>query len=68
MTEVNIERPDVGLELETYLLPNKAIPKETNLGIFHALRSEVERAAGLLIFDKMSDSRFVNINGKRQQQ
>jgi len=59
------ETPDSQLELEAYVLPNKAIPDDTPLDNFRVPVDSVERAAGLLFFDRLSRDKVSRINGKK---
>eukprot|EP00095_Tigriopus_kingsejongensis_P002103 maker-scaffold244_size240795-snap-gene-1.43 protein:Tk02103 transcript:maker-scaffold244_size240795-snap-gene-1.43-mRNA-1 annotation:"hypothetical protein AaeL_AAEL002064" len=52
------------LELEAYVLPNEAIPEDVPLASFQVPPDSVERAAGLLFFDKIARSKLKKINGK----
>merc|ERR1712098_629694 len=52
------------LELESYVLPNQTIPDSTPLENFQVPVDSVERAAGLLFFDRLSRDRLARINGK----
>lgn len=52
------------LEMEAYVLPNEAIPDNVGLHTFLVPPDAVERAAGLLFFDKLSRSKLKKINGK----
>jgi len=54
------------LELEAYVLPNEPIPDHVALHTFQVPPDSVERAAGLLFFDKISRSKLRKINGKHQ--
>jgi len=54
------------LEMEAYVLPNQPIPDHVALHTFQVPPDAVERAAGLLFFDKLSRSRLTKINGKIQ--
>jgi len=54
------------LEMEAYVLPNESIPDHVALHTFQVPPDAVERAAGLLFFDKLSRSKLTKINGKSQ--
>lgn len=58
------ETTDRQLELEAYVLPNQVIPDETPLDNFRVPVDSIERAAGLLFFDRLSRDRLGRINGK----
>jgi len=53
------------LEMEAYVLPNQAIPDEVAIATFQVPPDAVERASGLLFFDKISRDRLTRINGHR---
>jgi len=53
------------LEMEAYVLPNQVIPDSTPLDSFQVPVDSVERAAGLLFFDRLSRDRLARINGKK---
>lgn len=53
------------LELETFMLPNAVINDSTPLSTFLVPTEVVERASGLLFFDKLSKKSFKKINGKK---
>jgi len=59
------ETEDHQLEMEAYVLPNKVIPDDTPLVNFQVPPDSVERAAGLLFFDRLSRDRLTRINGKK---
>uniref|UniRef100_A0A1A9W9F9 Endonuclease n=1 Tax=Glossina brevipalpis TaxID=37001 RepID=A0A1A9W9F9_9MUSC len=53
------------LEMEAYIMPNQVISDDTPLQIFQVPPESVERAAGLLFFDKVNKNQLVKINGKK---
>jgi len=53
------------LEMEAFVLPNQAIDDNTPLESFHVPPDSVERAAGLLFFDRLSRSRLTRVNGQK---
>lgn len=59
------ESPEGKLELESYVMPNEVIPDETPLESFRVPPESVERAAGLLFFDKINRKMLTKINGKK---
>jgi endonuclease G, mitochondrial len=56
---------DGKLELESFVMPNEVIPDETPLENFRVPPESVERAAGLLFFDKINRKMLSKINGKK---
>lgn len=54
------------LSLESYVMPNQPIDDKTPLTVFQVAPDTVERAAGLLFFDKLSLSKLKMINGKSE--
>lgn len=52
-------------ELESFLLPNAVIDDSTPLSTFLVPEEVIERASGLLFFDKLSKKSFKKINGKK---
>lgn len=59
------ETPSGVLEMEAYVMPNEAIDNEVPLTSFQVPPESIERAAGLLFFDRVSKSRIKKINGKQ---
>ncbi|XP_075985288.1 endonuclease G, mitochondrial [Anticarsia gemmatalis] len=59
------EAPDGTLDMEAYVMPNQRIPDETPVSSFMVPPETVERAAGLLFFDKIHRSKLNRINGKK---
>ena len=53
------------LELESFVLPNQEIPDSTPLDNFRVPPESVERAAGLLFFDRLSRDKLAKINGQK---
>lgn len=58
------ESSDGQLEMEAYIMPNQVISDDTPLKIFQVPPESIERAAGLLFFDKVNKKQLVKINGK----
>ncbi|VDM91799.1 unnamed protein product [Onchocerca ochengi] len=59
-----VELMDGKLELEAYILPNAEIPDDAPLTAFMVPLDSIERAAGLLIFDKLPKNALKKINGR----
>ncbi|CAG9792868.1 unnamed protein product [Diatraea saccharalis] len=59
------EAPDGSLDMEAYVMPNQKIPEETPVSSFMVPPETIERAAGLLFFDKLHRSKLNRINGKK---
>lgn len=59
------ESADGQLDLEAYVMPNQVIDNETPLTVFQVPPESIERAAGLLFFDRISRSKLAKINGKK---
>lgn len=53
------------LDLECFLLPNVEIDDSVPIASFHVPLETIERASGLLIFDKLSQKKFKKINGQK---
>jgi len=53
------------LEMEAYVMPNKVISDDTPLEVFRVPPESIERAAGLLFFDKVNRKQLQKINGKK---
>lgn len=49
---------------EAFVLPNSVIDDKTPLSTFHVPTEVIERASGLLLFDKITASKFKKINNK----
>ncbi|CAK9810875.1 Endonuclease G, mitochondrial [Anthophora quadrimaculata] len=62
---VVVETHDSELEMEAFVMPNTPIDDNTPLKNFQVPPESVERAAGLLFFDKISRDRLHKINGKK---
>lgn len=60
------EGEDRSLEMEAYVLPNEKIPDHVPIHTFQVPPDSIERAAGLLFFNKVSRTHFKKINGKSQ--
>lgn len=56
---------DLKFEMEAYVMPNAPIDDEKPLTSFHVPPESVERAAGLLFFDKLTRDKLTKINGKK---
>nr|XP_026495968.1 endonuclease G, mitochondrial [Vanessa tameamea] len=59
------ESPDGSLDMEAYVMPNQKIPDETPVSSYMVPPETIERAAGLLFFDKIQRSKLSRINGKK---
>ncbi|XP_041972021.1 endonuclease G, mitochondrial [Aricia agestis] len=59
------EAPDGSLHMESYVMPNQKIPDETPVANFMVPPETVEKAAGLLFFDKIHRSKLSSINGRK---
>jgi endonuclease G len=59
------ESEDHQLEMEAFVLPNQVIPDDTPLANFQVPVDSIERAAGLLFFDRLSRDKVARINGKK---
>ncbi|KAG5684706.1 hypothetical protein PVAND_013920 [Polypedilum vanderplanki] len=59
------EDADGKLELESYVMPNEVISDDTPLENFRVPPESIERAAGLLFFDKINRKMLSKINGKK---
>ncbi|KAI6191612.1 Endonuclease [Aphelenchoides bicaudatus] len=60
-----IEREEGKFELESWVLPNEAIPDAKPIEDFYIPLDAIERSAGLLIFDKFPKGKLLKINGKK---
>jgi len=60
---VVMENETRDLELDAFVLPNEEIPDATPLDNFRVPPESVERAAGLLFFDRINRDKLVKING-----
>lgn len=60
-----METSDGKLEMESYVLPNQKIDNGTPITMFQVPPETVERAAGLLFFDKLARNKLAKINGKK---
>jgi len=52
------------LLLESYIMPNAPISDSTPLTAFQVPPESIERAAGLLFFDKLSRNHLKSVNGR----
>lgn len=59
------ETSDQKLEMEAYVMPNQIISDNTPLQVFHVPPESIERAAGLLFFDRIDRKKLAKINGKK---
>jgi len=59
------ETEDRMLEMEAFVLPNKEIEDSTPIHQFLVPPDSIERAAGLLFFDRVSRSRLTRVNGQK---
>ncbi|XP_058058287.1 endonuclease G, mitochondrial [Anopheles bellator] len=62
---VVMEAKDGRLAMEAYVLPNQKIDDSTPLTMFQVPPETIERAAGLLFFDKLAKDKLTTINGKK---
>jgi len=62
---VVMENESRDLELDAFVLPNQQIPDDTPLDNFRVPPDSVERAAGLLFFDRLNRDKLVKINGQK---
>ncbi|XP_054267602.1 endonuclease G, mitochondrial-like isoform X1 [Macrosteles quadrilineatus] len=62
---VVMELHDKKLHMEAYVMPNQKIADNTPLNVFMVPPESIERASGLLFFDRMSRSNLVQINGMK---
>jgi endonuclease G len=58
------ETYDGKLEMESFVMPNEVIPDATPVESFRVPPDSIERAAGLLFFDKINRKMLSKINGK----
>ncbi|XP_017881641.1 endonuclease G, mitochondrial [Ceratina calcarata] len=59
------ETYDSKLEMEAFVMPNAPIDDDTPLVNFQVPPESIERAAGLLFFDKISREKLSKVNGKK---
>ncbi|XP_049880176.1 endonuclease G, mitochondrial [Pectinophora gossypiella] len=59
------ETADGTLDMEAYVMPNQKIPDETPVTSFMVPPETIERAAGLLFFDKLQRNKLTRINGRK---
>ncbi|XP_059486269.1 endonuclease G, mitochondrial isoform X1 [Neocloeon triangulifer] len=59
-----MESDNQKLDMEAYVMPNAVIKDDTPLNVFQVPPESIERAAGLLFFDKISRSKLNKINGR----
>ncbi|XP_063234746.1 endonuclease G, mitochondrial isoform X2 [Bacillus rossius redtenbacheri] len=60
------EAEDRSLEMEAYVMPNQVIDDNTPLSVFQVPPESIERAAGLLFFDRVSRDKLSAVNGKKK--
>ena len=53
------------LDLLSFVLPNQVLPEKVDLKLYLMPVESIERAAGILMFDKIPRNRFRKINGKK---
>ena len=61
---VVMENESKDLEMDAFVLPNQEIHDSTPLDNFRVPPESVERASGLLFFDRLNRDRLVKINGQ----
>ena len=61
---VVMESDKKDLFMESYVMPNEPINDSTPLSVFQVPPETIERAAGLLFFDKVSKTHLKSINGR----
>ncbi|XP_074654504.1 endonuclease G, mitochondrial-like [Tubulanus polymorphus] len=54
--------------ISSFVLPNEVLPEKVNLLNYLVPLDSIERAAGLVFFDKLPKNIFTNINGQRNNQ
>ncbi|XP_013149623.1 PREDICTED: endonuclease G, mitochondrial [Papilio polytes] len=59
------EASNGSLDMEAYVMPNQKIPDETPISAFMVPPETIEKAAGLLFFDKIHRSKLSKINGRK---
>lgn len=59
------ESSDGRLDMESFVMPNQVISDDTPLDSFRVPPESIERAAGLLFFDKINRKFLKAINGKK---
>ncbi|CAH2237665.1 endonuclease G, mitochondrial [Pararge aegeria] len=59
------ETSDGTLDLESYVMPNQKLPDDTPVSCYMVPPETIEKAAGLLFFDKIHRSKLNRINGKK---
>lgn len=58
------ETNDNQLEMQSYILPNQPINEKTPLHMFQVPVDTIEKASGLIVFDKISRNRIKQIQPK----
>lgn len=59
------ETLDNKYEMEAYVMPNQVISDDTPLQVFQVPPESIERAAGLLFFDRLNRKQLTKVNGKK---
>ncbi|KAI8432708.1 hypothetical protein MSG28_013671 [Choristoneura fumiferana] len=59
------EASNGSLDMEAYVMPNQKIPDDTPVANFMVPPESIEKAAGLLFFDKIHRSKLSRINGRK---
>lgn len=59
------EAANGSLDMEAYVMPNQKIPDETPVSSFMVPPETIEKAAGLLFFDRIQRSKLNRINGRK---
>ncbi|XP_052742113.1 endonuclease G, mitochondrial [Bicyclus anynana] len=59
------EGADGKLDMEAYVMPNQKLPDDTPVSTYMVPPETIEKAAGLLFFDKLQRSKLNRINGKK---
>ena len=52
-------------ELLSFVLPNQALPENVDLKSYFVSIDTIERASGLLLFNKIHRNLFTKVNGKK---
>lgn len=62
---VVMEKDSGEKELLSFVMPNQVIPEGVDLKAYLVPTETIERASGLLLFDKIPRTAFTKINGKK---
>ena len=62
---VVMENESRDLEMDAFVLPNQEIHDSTPLDNFRVPPDSIERASGLLFFDRLNRDRLIKINGQK---